>query len=66
MNLRELAVAAAMAGTILAACAPQTPPVLSMSDDATATAASDRPATISEATDRALDRVRPEPRPEVR
>jgi hypothetical protein len=57
-----------VAGTLLAACAPQTPPVLGIDDTAggsvSATAA--HPVEVHEAVGRALDTVRPEPRPEVR
>jgi hypothetical protein len=59
---------ALLAALALAACAPQTPPVLGIEDNASgsvsATAA--HPVEVHEALGRAIDKVRPEPRPEVR
>jgi hypothetical protein len=58
---------ALLAALALAACAPQTPPVLAVEDNTggsvSATAA--HPVEVHEAVGRALDAVRPEPRPEV-
>lgn len=54
-----------LAGTLLAACAtPQTAPVLPVDDTANIGIAA--PKTVREATDRAINRVKPEPRPAVR
>jgi hypothetical protein len=61
----RLALFAALA---LAACAPQTPPVLGIEDNTggNVTAPTISPVEVHEAVGRAIDTVRPEPRPEVR
>jgi hypothetical protein len=57
-----------VAGTLLAACAPQTPPVLGIEDNTrgSPSAPTISPVEVHEAVGRAIDTVRPEPRPEVR